>query len=64
MLSLLDLLCTCTAVCTVSLIIAYYMPGSKFQIVHVYALTLHNSYCRQTRHFPWALRANISMQVV
>ena len=64
MLSLHDLLCTCTAVCTVSLIIAYYMPGSKFQIVHVYGLTLHNSYCRQTRHFPWALQANISMQVV
>ena len=64
MLSLLDLLCTYTAVCTVSLIIADYMPGSKFQIVHVYGLTLHDSYCGQTRHFPCALQANISMQVV
>ena len=38
------------------------VPGSKFQIVHLYGLTLRNSHFRQTRNFSLAMY--ISMQVV
>ena len=38
------------------------VPGGKFQIVHLYGLTLRDSRSRQTRNFPLVMY--ISMQVV